>query len=63
MAPFGTAMDALHLAAEVIEQLLVAAGVHDGILLPLNHQNTGLGGPSPRAVSYTHLTLPTNREV
>tara|TARA_B100000482_G_scaffold79594_1_gene56671 strand:- start:2719 stop:2901 length:183 start_codon:yes stop_codon:yes gene_type:complete len=49
-------MDALHLAAEVIEKLLVAAGVHDGILLPLNHQNTGLGGPSLRegATSFQH---------
>ena len=41
-------MDPLHLAAELIEELLVAAGVHDGILLSLNHQNTGLRGPSPR---------------
>ena len=41
-------MDALHLAAELIEKLLVATGVHHCILLPLNHQNTGLRGPSPR---------------
>ena len=41
-------MDALHLAAELVEQLLVAAGVHDRILLALNHQNAGLGRPSPR---------------
>ena len=41
-------MDPLYLAAKLIEELLVASGVHDGILLALNHQNTGIGGPSPR---------------
>jgi hypothetical protein len=37
-------MDSLHLAAELIEELLVAAGVHDGILLSLNHQTRALEG-------------------
>ena len=48
MPPIRPAMDPLHLAAELIEELLVASGVHDGILLSLNHQNTGIGGPSRR---------------
>ena len=48
MPPIRPAMDPLHLAAELIEELLVAAGVHDRILLALNHQNAGLERPSPR---------------
>jgi hypothetical protein len=50
MSPIGTAVDPLHLAAELIEELLVAAGVHDCILPSLNHQNAGFGGPSEREV-------------
>jgi hypothetical protein len=50
MSPIGTAVDPLYLAAELIEELLVAAGVHDCILPSLNHQNTGFGGPSEREV-------------
>ena len=50
--------------AEVIHSM-------DSTSMPLRGQNVGLSAPTPRhsvshqqwSVSYTHLTLPTNREV
>ena len=41
--------------------LLAAIGVV--LLLPTGTKKTGEETEQPQAVSYTHLTLPTNREV
>ena len=59
-----------HLRKEYIpnETFAVREGGNNGYVLVLKHQNTLIyyqifKKNTPNTVSYTHLTLPTNREV
>ena len=53
-----------HMYNDFMDELEYAAEVGFDAVCVNEHHNNGYGlMPSPNPVSYTHLTLPTNREV